>query len=244
MRFADVHNHLLCGVDDGPASEQEMLQMLRMAYDDGIRVLCLTPHFHPGYFGDNRAKAAAAFEKLRLLAAEKYPELKLFLGNELRYGKGCTAWLEEGLCRTINDSDYVLVDFASSEKASRIIHGLERIMGAGYIPVLAHAERYRELSIAAIADLSGNGVWIQIDEQSLFGGYGFGAKRRARALLKGGIADLISTDAHDLKKRTPKLSRGYRYAEKKYGKAYADALCFDNAMRLLRGDSQEGNDER
>ena len=52
MALADIHIHLLFGVDDGAKDEDEMHAILDAAYQAGTRVLCCTPHFHPGYFGD------------------------------------------------------------------------------------------------------------------------------------------------------------------------------------------------
>lgn len=242
MSFADIHIHALWGVDDGARTEQEMYAMLDASWADGVRTICLTPHFHPGYFGDNVRKSAEVFQRLTQYAAGKYPEMRLYLGSELRYCDQCLVWLAEGRCRTLNGGSYVLVDFSEKEPERNIVKGLERLMSAGYRPVLAHAERYSGLSSTAVWELSRNGVRIQIDVQSLFGEYGFGAKSRCRRLLNAHLVDLAATDAHDLDRRSPILSRGYRAVQKKYGKAYADALFEKNSLRLLEGDSQEGNE--
>ena len=70
MKFADIHNHTLAAVDDGAKSEQMMYRMLDAAYADGTRILCLTPHFHPGFFGDNRNASEDSFQKLQSYAAQ------------------------------------------------------------------------------------------------------------------------------------------------------------------------------
>lgn len=243
MAFTDIHMHALWGVDDGPRDRTLSEKMILAAYEDGTRVLCLTPHFHPGYFGNNGDRVAEVFTKLQIFAREACPELQLYLGNELRYSSECISWLETGDCRTLNDTNHVLVDFSSGEKERNIIRGMNSLMSAGYVPVLAHVERYRELSAQAVRQIANNGVRLQIDVQSLFGGYGFGAAQRAKAMLKAGVVDLVGSDAHDLEKRTPQMSRGYGWVVKKYGTAYADAIFCENALRLLREDSQEGKED-
>jgi protein-tyrosine phosphatase len=40
----DLHVPILHGLDDGPGTLSESLEMVRMAYDDGIRPLVATPH--------------------------------------------------------------------------------------------------------------------------------------------------------------------------------------------------------
>ena len=57
---ADLHIHLLCGVDDGARDEETMRAMVDAAYDDGTRVICATPHYHPGFFGRTTKRAAGA----------------------------------------------------------------------------------------------------------------------------------------------------------------------------------------
>ena len=64
MNFSDLHIHILSGVDDGT-----------------------------GYFGDNIKGSEEAFTRLSAYVSEKYPQMKLYLGNELRYSKDCVSWL-------------------------------------------------------------------------------------------------------------------------------------------------------
>ena len=47
MFYTDIHTHLLCHVDDGAESTAMMQEMLDVAYRDGTRTLCLTPHYDP-----------------------------------------------------------------------------------------------------------------------------------------------------------------------------------------------------
>ena len=72
MGLADIHIHLLFGVDDGAKDEDEMHAILDAAYQAGTRVLCCTPHFHPGYFGDNYDKVNAAFKRLSSYVQKTY----------------------------------------------------------------------------------------------------------------------------------------------------------------------------
>lgn len=238
MKFADIHIHALCGVDDGPKTEQGMQKMVDAAYADGTRVMCLTPHYHPGYFGENREKSVRAFQALTEYARQKFPDLALYLGNELRYSPEAVAWLADGACRTLNGTDFVLVDFRQDEKQKNIVRALESLMNGGYTPVLAHAERYSDLSAQTVRDLARNGVWIQMDVQSLFGVYGMGAGFRSKGLLKARLVDIVSTDAHDMSKRSPLLSKGYEYVARKYSKEYANAIFYENAVQILQGGIQ------
>lgn len=247
MVFADIHSHSLFGVDDGAKTEEDMQAMLDAAYADGTRYLCVTPHFHLGYFGNNIKERDKAFSNAEKYVNIRYPDMRLCLGNELRYSRECVSWLEDGLCLTLNGTNHVLVDFSEVERAKTIVDGVNRLLNAGYTPVLAHAERYGELSfnLREIQGFRQDGVVIQVDSQSLLGGFGQAVKRRAKAILRHGYADFVSTDAHSLRRRPPEMSGAFQYIERKYGRTYGERLCRDNALELLwpdaEGKEQDGN---
>lgn len=242
MRFTDLHCHALFGCDDGPKSEKDMFSLVDVIYRDNIRELCLTPHFHPGYFGENSEKSLRAFEILRGYVADKYPDMNLYLGNELRYERGCNSWFKDGICRTLNGTKYVLVDFGENQPESDIVNGTHRLLSAGYVPVLAHVERYRKIkSVETVIELKENGVIIQVDSQSILGIFGFGSKRRGRRLLEMGICDVIATDSHGLLRRPPTMTDAYNYVKKYFGENYAEIICVKNPLLILK-DQYHGKD--
>ncbi len=237
MTYADIHFHGLSQIDDGAASEEDMHTMLAQAYQDGVRTLCYTPHYHPGYFTDRQQAAVERFGEVQAYCVQHYPDLEVFLGNELRYAENCVAWLREGVCRTYHHTRYVLVDFFEEEDRRTIVQGLEQLLNAGYLPVLAHVERYRSLwrSDRELRRLADDGVLLQMDSQSLTGGFGYRVCLQSRHLLSRGLIDLVSSDAHDPWQRPPGMSDAYRYITQKMGEAYASALCRDHARRILAG---------
>jgi protein-tyrosine phosphatase len=238
MIFADIHNHALSDADDGARSEEMMYQMVDAAYADGVRHLCLTPHFHPIFFGDNREASEESYRKLQAYAAQHCPQLKLYLGNELRYGPNCDGWMREGFCRTLGDTSLVLVDFPSEASQRLIIRGLSQLLSMGYRPILAHAERYTNLKVHAVQDLVRNGIQIQINAGALTGAFGCRVRFRARQLLRHRLVSLVATDAHDLHRRPPLLSSGYQLTVKYTDKDYADRIFCSNAVDLLENNRE------
>ena len=241
MNYADIHMHALFGVDDGPATEKEMFQIMDAAYDDGARLICLTPHFHPGYFGDNRSKTESAFRILLDYEHTTHPDLKLYLANELRYSRSCTSWLDDRECRTLGETNRVLVDFSEDEDIRTIIGGVERLLSAGYAPVLAHVERYTALrgKRKTLQELRDNGVLLQMDSKSVLNGFGLVTKVWSRSILDARLIDIVASDAHDVSRRAPGMGQCYRYIVKKCGTDYANAVCHDIPQKIILG-----NDER
>lgn len=241
MKYTDIHIHAIYGVDDGAKTESEMQYMVDASYADGVRTMCVTPHYHPGFFGDNRKDIDTAFSALVQYTGRKYPDLEICMGSELRYSPGCVSWLNSGQCRTLNGTQYVLVDFPEKAERQLIIGGLEYLLSAGYRPVLAHAERYKRLDSKDVRVLRADGIIVQIDTQSVFGNFGIGAQRRCKRLLSEGLADIAATDAHNTTERPPTVSNFYAYALKRYGSQYADNLCRYNALKILN-DNPVGKD--
>lgn len=235
MEFTDIHIHALCGVDDGANTEQDMYAMLDNSYRDGVRQILLTPHFHLGYFGNNREKTHNIFDVIHTELHCKYPDLQIGLGNELRYSDGCISWLQDGLCDTLNGTEYVLIDFHSDADPKTIHRGLDRLMNAGYMPVLAHVERYPHFyrNLKELVSIKMNGVCFQMDAQSVFGAYGLAARIRCERLIKKNLVDFVGSDAHDLRGRPPGISRCYSYIKKVSGEKYAKAICCENAKKLF-----------
>lgn len=233
MFFSDIHIHLLCGTDDGAKTVEDMQSMADMAYNNGTRFICATPHFHPGYFGDNRVSSAEAFEKLREYCEKKYPDLRLMLGNELYYKHDCVSWIKSGAVRTLGNTRYVMIEFSVEDSENLIAEAVDRLLNAGFIPVIAHAERYRRLSLGRLLALRENGALVQVNADSAFLRFNFGVKRRLKAMLAEKAADFAGSDAHDVLRRPPDVKKFYEYLVNKYDKSYAKDLCFNNAQRLL-----------
>lgn len=237
MQFSDIHIHALYNCDDGAKSPEDMYKMIDAAYLEGTRYICLTPHYNPGYFGENSSKSKEAFDLLWEYTKNKYHDLQIVLGNELRYNPGCEMWLAEGCCRSMNKSKYVLVDFLEEEREKEISKGIDKLLSAGYLPILAHAERYRHIrgDLTFLKKLRDDGVLIQIDAGSIFGEFGCVVRLCCKKILKNKIADFVSSDAHSPRKSPHGMKDVYEYIEKNCGKDYAEAICLENAVRIIFG---------
>lgn len=231
--FADIHSHILFETDDGPKTKEEMFALVDATYAEGTRSICLTPHYHPGYYGNNDRKADSAYEILREYCSQRYPDLILAQGNELHYEKNCLSWLNEGKCKTLNNTRYVLVDFNDKTTKDEIIFALSTLLGKGYLPILAHAERYSALKCSTIRKLKQKGVLIQTNAQSPFGLFGLAVAMRAKKMLSLELTDFISSDCHSIKGRPPYMHKCYNFIKSKQGAEYADYVCKENATALI-----------
>lgn len=234
--FFDLHSHMLCGVDDGATNQETMFAMLDVAYEDGVRALCLTPHYSPYHYGDTFDRSAKSFALLSEYAEKKYPDLHLFIGHELGYYHGCEEALLMGRCRMLAGSRYVLVDFPAQVDFFELSGGLNRLRSMGYRTVLAHTERYRCLShhfdwIRKYVDAGG---LVQINASGITERWSSGRRSRWIRLVRENLVHFISSDGHDLEVRSPRISVCMDYLEKHYHKDYIRELTWENAWHVVK----------
>lgn len=237
--YIDIHNHSMFGVDDGAGTLEESLELLNMAYTDGIRTVILTPHAH-------YRRGSAAPEEIRekvLLLQERIrascPDLYLYPGGELYYDSELPDKIERGgVCRLAN-TDYVLVEFSTEVAFGDMRRAFHEILCIGVMPILAHIERYRCLrkSREYVQELLEMGVYFQANASGVLGKGTNRERRFLKSLLKKGCLHLIATDAHDTSLRVPVLSVCAAYVKKRHGAEKAETIFFENPKKIMKNES-------
>lgn len=235
--FIDIHSHILPGVDDGSRDFEESLAMLRQAAQEGIGRIILTPHQKPQQHCVSVEGLHKRIEILQEEIDEKKLGITLYPGGELFFRQGLAQELQEGKLCTLAGSRYVLVEFYPQEHYSYIRDGLYSLLAAGYMPVVAHVERYAQVCAKQeyLEELLEMGCYYQINAGSLTGNNGFSMKRTAWKIVKGQMAHFVGTDAHRaVGSRSVQLAACAKLLSKKCGEEYAERLLSLNARMVLR----------
>ena len=231
--MTDLHCHALCSVDDGARDLEEMKQMLDIAYDDGIRKICFTPHFKAHHFKDD-AKISSYNEKIKEsfalaldYAKDKHPDLELYLGNEVMHHHGIYDSLSSGKCSTVAGSSYALVEFLPNAPFFEIQGSLSSLLRKGITPILAHIERYSSLvgDIKKVSELTEMGVLIQVNASSITKMKLGKCAKFIKTLFKRSLVNIVASDAHDADSFTPVMSKAYGLICKKFGEGVARSTC-------------------
>jgi len=119
-------------------------------------------------------------------------------------------------------SNKVLLEFSLSVEDEDIGEAIHNIKSMGYVPIIAHPERYRYLQWSDFEIIKRMGAMIQINASSIVGYNGSEAEKIALKLVKSGQCDFVASDIHVF--RPNHLSQAYRAVEKKFGKTIADQL--------------------
>ncbi len=232
MYFADVHCHILFGVDDGASNEAEMYSMLDAAYESGVRLLCATPHCNPEMFKRLPDAEAEAFSLLREYVKGKYPDMKLFKANEVFVHSDLPSAVVEQGVGIFPDGNTVLIEFYPDRSARQIETTVMLMMQLGYTALIAHVERYSALKKSDIENLKELGALISVNAESIVGASGRYAQKTVNKLLSLGLVDVVASDSHS-KKTFSRLVEAYELLERKYEPGWLDELFFENPKELL-----------
>ncbi len=241
MGYIDIHSHILPGVDDGSPDTQTSLQMLRIAVNEGIRELILTPHNKVNRKSAGPDQIREGVRRLQGAVDEEGIPVRLHAGMEIFYREGVAEELDAGKLLTMAGSRYVLVEFYPGEQYSTIQGAVFELAGNGYVPVLAHVERYEALTgdLDRVEQVIDGGALIQMNAKTLAAAAGWTGKNKAlvKGLLKRRLVHFISTDAHDVLHRPPRLEEAIRYLGRRADSSYMADLLHDNGQLMIRNES-------
>jgi protein-tyrosine phosphatase len=243
--LTDFHSHLMPGVDDGAKKPEDAAAALGAFRDDGVTQIITTPHFMgsltqlPAKLEDRLAQLDAGWQQLREMVdvdAAKHP------GEALRVERGVEVMLDvpdpdlSDPRLRLAGTDFVLVEFAGLQlPPMNAEFAVVALRQKGWFPVIAHPERYRNLSdYAQLVRFKEAGALLQVNAGSLFGDHGKTAATHAMSILTLGLADFVSSDYHA--RGTPRRVD--------FGRSLADAgfaeqgelLGAVNPARLLNGE--------
>lgn len=233
--ICDIHHHIVWGIDsDGPKTMEDSKAMALAAVRDGITHIVTTPHVMPGISPFGAALYQERLQALRDWAASEGVGVQLYPGAEIFYTPMTVQYLNEGRVPTMNGTAHVLVEFDPGERYEQIRKACGELTAHGYIPILAHTERYTALvrhPKAALALREELGLAYQVNCGTIIAPKGFWQQRFIKALLKEGALDMVATDAHNMSTRPVRMKEAIA-ALARYG---ADVnTILQHAAELLR----------
>ena len=243
--FIDMHHHLIYGIDDGAQTFDGTRKMIEDAVNNQVSRIITTPHITPGQLPFPYDGYRAHLEETRAYLAGRNIPLTLYTGSEVYYTPLTPDFLMDGKVPTLAGTQYVLIEFSPGDPFSYLIGALLRVASAGFIPVLAHAERYECIKKAdQIRRLRGEcNALIQVNAQTVIRRHSFFRERYLRRILAEGLVDFISTDCHDMPGRRNHMWEAFGRLKADLGEESARALTFQNAEKILL-ESREYKEEQ
>lgn len=215
----DFHSHVLPEVDDGSASVEESIALLRMESQQGIECVVATPHFYahhdtPESFLRRRSHAEKRLRE-EMAKHNGLPELKI--GAEVYFFKGISD--SDVISElTIDSKRCILIEMPVSPWAESVYRELEGLyVKRGLTPIIAHIDRYisRFRTFGIPRRLQELPVLVQANADFFLSR---STSSMALRMLKNDGIHLLGSDCHNLQSRKPNLGETVELIEKRLGR--------------------------
>jgi len=233
------------GVDDGAQTPADSAAALARFRAEGATQIITTPHFMGSLTTDRAhldfrlAELDAGWERLRAVVDADAATM----GSAMRVERGVEVMLDVPDPDLTDDrlrlagGPFALVEYPMLRLPPiNAEFALTGIRSRGWIPIVAHPERYRNLdtSLIELSRFRAAGGFLQINAGSLFGDYGKTAAGHARRILLAGGADYVASDYHA--RGEPGLQRFVRAMADAGFSEQAELLTATNPGRILTGE--------
>lgn len=198
--FVDIHSHLLPGIDDGSKSSEDSLTMMNSLHNIGFSQFITTPHIFQTVWNNTPTIIQREEEKLKNVLLKEEQPFPIKAAAEYMLDTSIATRLESEKLLTLKDN-IVLVEMSYLNPPIQLFELLYEIQIAGYVPVLAHPERYLfyHSRFDQYEKLKNAGCYFQLNLLSTVGYYGLGVAKAADNLLKKGLIDFVGSDVHHIK---------------------------------------------
>jgi protein-tyrosine phosphatase len=235
--LVDIHCHLLAGLDDGPRTEEEAIEMCRLAYADGVRTVAATAHQNEDWASVTPERIRQASQRLCQRLRELGLPLMAFPTAEVMVHPGLeSSWRRGELLGLAGRGDYLLLEMPHDlfVDLGETVRNLRRV---GVRPILAHPERHEELlhDPGRIEQLIRFGCLVQVSSSSLTSPPSSQNGKALRSWVRRGIVHVLGSDGHSPVKRPPKMLAAYRQICRWAGSAVADRIASTNGFAILHG---------
>ncbi|MBL0272537.1 MAG: hypothetical protein IPQ06_05565 [Chitinophagaceae bacterium] len=197
----DIHSHLLPGIDDGSPDMQTSLKLIRGMVDLGYTKLITTPHIMGDIYKNTPEIISGKLELLRAAVKTEGIDVEINAAAEYFLDDYVAGLLKAGEPLLTISGKMILVEFSLAYPSHGLKDILFELQMQGYLPVIAHPERYiyLERHKEFYEELKDIGCLFQLNVLSLTGHYGKSVQELAQYLAKKEYYDLVGTDLHNVR---------------------------------------------
>lgn len=198
--FVDIHNHILPGIDDGAKNVNESINLIKKMKELGVKQFIPTPHVMQGFYPNTDESIGNAYSiLLEKLDKKTLGGITINPAAEYMIDVHFENFLENNHLFTLK-SNYVLVELSYFQPPINLEEIIFNIKNKGYIPVLAHPERYSfyHNKLEFYSRLKQLGCLFQLNLLSLSNHYGDHVKKTGKYLMNNQMIDFVGSDIHNL----------------------------------------------
>ena len=243
MNLIDLHCHILPGIDDGPKTLDESLEMARIFEQAGYSHVVATPHAVPGTtWMPKHEEIRGQLSVLNQAIIKEGIKLKVLMGMEIALDPNISDLLDRGHVKPLAGTSYVLIEPPFQRLPLGWEHAIFDVQSRGFGVLLAHPERCSQLAAKPqLCDqLIESGVYFQVNWDSFLGHHGSTTQKMAIHLATKGFIHCLATDSHDAKSRNAiQVRRTAESIEELIGSRNLHLISKENPVRVLRNEALE-----
>ncbi|KHF38253.1 tyrosine-protein phosphatase [Halalkalibacter okhensis] len=216
----DIHCHILPGVDDGPKTLAESLELAKLAESEGITTIIATPHHHHPSFHNSGPSVIRQVEELNEAIKQAQIGMTVIPSQEVRIHGDIIQHVDLGdVLPMAPENSYILLEFPTNSVphyAKKLFYDLKL---QGITPIIAHPERNKAITEKPdiLYDFVKDGVLTQITASSVTGHFGKKIMKFTDQLIESNLTHFLASDAHNGKERPFRLREAYSVVEDRFG---------------------------
>lgn len=223
----DLHSHLLPGLDDGPEEISETLEIIKEMSSFGYIEIVPTPHKFHALFNPDPNIVMGRISALNKTMVRRFsfeymcniPKIKA-LSDHREFS------------RTKNGYKIIMVEFSPFVSKKEIETSVFSLNAGGFIPLLAHIERYLKDDEFWLELKKRNKVFFQSSVRTLAKASFHIKKKQVIRFLEKEIIDNLGTDLHRAS-QLESVDKGLTFLKNNfsgYGKdLFSDKFLFENS---------------
>lgn len=231
---ADLHTHILPGMDDGARTVEESLVLLRKEQESGVDTVALTSHFRTDketieHYVTRRAQALHTLQQA--VTAEGL-SIRLIPAAEVMYSSTLLDMDPRDLCYA--GTNTLLIELLPHLFPAGFEQFLFEMGTRGYSILIAHVDRYPYLmeSPHILTQWVKQGCYCHINASAVL--HDRKMLSFATAAIRHGLVHLIASDTHSVTKRPPLLQEAFALLKKRCGSESVKGIQ-ENPKLLLAG---------
>ena len=195
--YIDIHSHILPGIDDGAKNIEDSIFLINEMQKMGFSKLIATPHTFSGFWDNTKTGIEKKHIETKSLLSDNQINVSLGVASEYLMDDHFVSLFQKKEILTLKDN-YVLVEMSYLNPPMQLFNIIFDLQVAGYIPVLAHPERYNfyHNNFEEYKKLKNAGCLFQLNLLSTVGYYGKNITEIAQKLLQNNLIDFVGSDIH------------------------------------------------
>jgi len=238
MVMADLHCHLLPGIDDGSKNMTISLRLAREATKNGVTHALLTPHHMNGRYVNHKQDVIRRTKEFQEQLKNHNIPLMVFPGQEVRInGQLLTALDEDDILFADTGNRYLMLEFPDDDVSHYTNQMIFDLQQRGITPVIVHPERNTKIMAQPelLYQLLEKGCLSQITASSYVGTFGKKVENFSRQLIEAGQGYVFASDAHNLPNRKYEMRKAFHKLRREFGEDLTNELE-ENAKSIINGD--------